>query len=71
MSKHQTKKVSQTYHTMNIIEDSNRLKELITSNPESQMRIGIKEVEELVSKETKKRKTYAPMTAEEKVFLSY
>ena len=42
----------------------------IINNPESKMRIGIKEVDEFVSKETKNRILNAPLSAEEKAFLS-
>lgn len=46
------------------------LVDIILNNPESQMRVAIKETEDQVKDETKKRRLSAPSTAEEKIFLN-
>ena len=48
----------------------NTLADVIKNNPESKMRVGIKNTEEQVSKESKLRKIKAPLTTVEKVLLN-
>ncbi len=43
----------------------------LLNDPETKMRIGIKEVEERVKNETKNRKINAPLTIEEKILFSH
>lgn len=43
--------------------------DMILNNPESKMRVAIKETEEQVKDESKKRRLRAPITTEEKIFL--
>lgn len=45
------------------------LVEIVLNDPESKMRVGIKETEEMVKDETKKRNLNAPTTTEERIFL--
>lgn len=52
-------------HTKNAI-----LRDLILGDHETKVRVGIKEVEERVEKETKFRKIHAPLSKEEKALLS-
>jgi hypothetical protein len=49
---------------------SNYLIDFIMNDPETQMRIGIKESEEKVKNDTKYRKLTAPLSTEEKILLS-
>ncbi len=50
--------------------DRNTLINFIFDDPDFKMRVGIKEIEEQVTKETQNRKIKAPLTTEEKIFLS-
>jgi hypothetical protein len=44
--------------------------DFIINDPETKMRVGIKEVEERVKDENKNRKINAPLTTEERILLS-
>lgn len=53
-----------------VISKEKSLIDSIINSPESKMRMEIKEIEEFVSCETQKRRLNAPLTIEEKAFLS-
>ena len=46
------------------------LADVIINDPESKMRIRIKEIDEIVKKESRKRRLNAPLTTEEKALLN-
>jgi hypothetical protein len=48
----------------------NFIKEFIVNDSETKIRVGFKEIEERVQDETKTRKINAPLTVEEKSYLS-
>jgi hypothetical protein len=59
---------SNSYSSQN--QSSNFLIDFIANDPETKMRIGIKESEEKVKNESKNRKLNAPLSTEEKILLS-
>jgi hypothetical protein len=46
------------------------LVEVIINDPESKMRVGIKTIDEIVRRESKKHRLNAPLTTEEKILLN-
>ena len=52
-----------------IKDNNNILVEIIINDPESKMRIRIKEIDEIVNDEMRRIKYNAPLTVEEKVLL--